>query len=71
MSLTPPKYEIRNKRIEDAHPVKTGECITRKMTDEEWAKYGPKSNRKRKCFLSYRRSRRIEPSSDFKKGELI
>lgn len=34
-------YEIRNKFIEAAHPSNSGECTVRKMTEEEWQKYGP------------------------------
>lgn len=37
----PHGFEIRNKHIEKAHRVDCGEVVTRKMTPEEWAKYGP------------------------------
>lgn len=40
----PRGFEIRNRFIEDAHRVDCGEVITRKMTPEEWQKYGPKAN---------------------------
>ena len=42
------RYEIRNKKNEVTHPFSPGKCEVRKMTDEEWAKYGPASKKKRK-----------------------
>ena len=42
------KYEIRNKKNEAAHQNKPSACTTRKMTDAEWEKYGPKNTQKKK-----------------------
>lgn len=53
------KYEIRNKYIEAAHPIRPSVCTTRKMTEDEWQKYGPKSNRSRRG-LHIRRPRQIQ-----------
>lgn len=48
------KNEIRNIKNEEAHPFVQGECYVRKMTDEEWKKYGPRVLKKRKgTSLSY------------------
>ena len=46
--LTSLSYEIKNKKNEDVHPTTQNECTVRKMTDEEWKKYGPVSKVKRK-----------------------
>lgn len=43
--MMPRGFEIRNKHIEAAYQPKTSEVITRPMTSEEWAKYGPKSEK--------------------------
>ena len=54
----PEGYPIRNKHIEAQHPtVVASEVITRPMTPEEWAKYGPKSDKKRRCFMYARKER--------------
>lgn len=44
----PDGYPIRNIHIEDAHRVMPGPVITRKMTPEEWEKYGPVNTKARR-----------------------
>lgn len=57
-----PRYlEIRNKHIEDKHPTSiASEVTTRKMTDEDWEKYGPKVDEIRRNMMNIKKEE-IDP----------
>jgi len=57
--MMPDGWPIRNKFIEDQHKtVIASEVVTRKMTPEEWEKYGPKNEAKGVFKLPRRKSMR-------------
>lgn len=57
----PKDFPIRNKKIEEQHSSSlASEVTTRLMTDEEWEKYGPKTNKARKPIIHYKRKGEIK-----------